>query len=157
MREASHNQAIGPAEFRGRGRHWLAGISPGRCASEEDALCWREIGWGGLTRHRARQTSSRARRETDQWGPRGSEPAHKLGWLGRTGKELGRIPVLWPKTGVSFLFLFIYFPFFLFSNLNLNLNYFVEIFVLKLNVQFNHNIMKINYKFISIFISSFPL
>jgi hypothetical protein len=67
-------------------------------------------------------------------GPRGSETAHKLGWLDRAGKELSRIPVLWPRTGVSFLFLFIYFPFFLFSNLNLNLNSFVEIFVLKLNV-----------------------
>jgi hypothetical protein len=51
----------------------------------------------------------------------------------------------------SVFFLFIYFPFFLFSNFNLNLNSFVKIFVLKLNVRFNHNIMKINYIFTPIF------
>jgi hypothetical protein len=70
---------------------------------------------------------------------------------------LGRVLVLRPGTGFSFLFfLFIYFPFFLFSNFNLNLNSFVKIFVLKLNVRFNHNIMKINYIFTPIFIFFFP-
>jgi hypothetical protein len=68
--------------------------------------------WGPLARERRRNKRGR---EAAQWGPRGSEPGHELDWLGRAGKEMGRIPVLWPRTGVSFLFLFIYFLSFYFQ------------------------------------------
>jgi hypothetical protein len=72
-------------------------------------------------------------------------------------QEMGRIPHRGPAQVIILFPLFIYFSFFLFSNLNLNLNSFVGNFVLKLNIRINHNIIKINYIFISIFISSIPL
>jgi hypothetical protein len=101
---------LGSAEFRGRGRRWLVGISHSRCASEEDTFYWREIGWGGPTRHRARQTSSRARRETGQRAPfvsQGRPRAHR--------KEWGGPPENWAqRKSLPFLFSFLVFFSFLF-------------------------------------------
>jgi hypothetical protein len=84
-----------------------------------------------------------------------SPGTNSIGWAAQVRK--------WAEfqfCGPEQVFLFCFYLFISFLSIfksQFEFEFFCGIFLLKLTVRFNHNIMKINYIFISIFISSFPL